>query len=56
MKNTNAAFKMVIHTYPDVLLCTRKFDCPSNHTSCLLCACYGLGPGTGTVMGKRGNP
>lgn len=42
MKNTNATLKIVIHTYPDILICIRKYFCPLNpHTSCLLCLFYG---------------
>lgn len=42
MKNTNATLKIVIHTYPDIIICIRKYVCPLNpHTSCLLCLFYG---------------
>lgn len=42
MKNTNAALKIVIHTYPDILICIRKYVRPLNpHSSCLLCLLYG---------------
>lgn len=50
----DTALRTVIHTYPDVLVCIRKYDCPSNpHTSYLLCVFYGLGPGSGTVVEWR---
>jgi len=54
MKNANAALGTVIHTYPDVLICIRKYDCPSKpRTRCSVCAFHGLGPGTGAVVEWR---
>lgn len=57
MKNKNSALRTVTHTYPDVLICIKKYDCPSNpRTSYLLCVFYSLGPGTRTVVERCGSP